>query len=319
MKILTEKNDNKSMRKLELVNLSQKGNIQAFTILFNEIKSALYSKSLHFFGSGPEAKDVLQDTYIKAFSKIGQLQDASKFNAWIHSILRNECLLLKRRQRQFSNDENCLEIGLSDKSIQVSDLEIWEERRELHQGIMHWLSLLSEKKQAVTLLRFFSEYSSYQEIAKLLAIPIGTVRSRLAMAKKELWQMVDNIGDIEDLNIPGCALDEHEVQFREAWPSFYAGDRDRFLNCFEKNLVLRFTSGKMSEGLQRWEQEWDEDLESGVRFRPNQVVNSKNLAIVEGPIINPPDKPNHCPPYGSMVLFHNYGKVYRAHIHYASR
>ncbi len=272
-----------------------------------------------FFGSGPEAKDILQDTYIKAFSKIVQLQDASKFNTWAHSILRNECLLLKRRQRKFSKDENVLQIILSDKSIQVSDLEKWQERRELHQGIMHWLSFLNEKKQAVILLRFFSEYSSYQEIAKLLAIPIGTVRSRLATAKKELWHMVDNIDDIENLNIPGCALHEHEEQFREAWPSFYTGDRDRFLNHFEKNLVLRFTSGTMGEGLQRWEEEWNEDLESGVRFRPNQVVNSKNLAIVEGPIINPPDKPNHCPPYGSMVLFHNYGKVYRVHIHYASR
>lgn len=319
MKIVTEKNDNKSKRKLELVNLSQKGNIQAFTILFNQIKPALYAKALQFFGSGPEAKDVLQDTYINAFSKIGQLRDASKFNTWLHSILRNECLLLKRSKRKFSNDENMLQFGLPDKSIQASDLGIWEERKGLHQGIMHWLSLLNEKKQAVILLRFFSEFSSYHEIAKLLAIPIGTVRSRLAMAKKELWQMINNLGDIENLNTPGCAINEHEEQFREAWPSFYAGDRDRFLNHFEKNLVLRFTSGKMGEGLQRWEQEWDEDLESGVRFRPNQVVYSKNLAIVEGPIINPPDKPNHCPPYGSMVLFHNYGKVYRAHIHYASR
>lgn len=82
---------------------------------------------------------------------------------------------------------------------------------------------------------------------------------------------------------------------------------------------MRYTSGKKSRGLQRWVQEWEQDLESGVRFRPNQIVNSGNVMIVEGPIINPPDKPDHCPPYGSMVLFHHHGKVHNAHIHYASR
>lgn len=319
MIIETEKRYHKSKQKKELVYFAQQGNIKCFTILFNQTKPALYAMALQFFGSSPEAKDVVQDTYIKAFSRIRQLRDAGKFNTWLHSILRNECLLTKRRQRKFLHNEKAFQSGLSLASFQAPDPEKWQEKKELHRGIMHWLSLLDEKKQAVILLRFFSQYSSYQEIATLLDIPIGTVRSRLAIAKKELRQRVDKVDDLENLSRSGSALGEQQEQFREAWPSFYKGHRNRFLKLFKKDLSLRFTSGKMSRGLQRWAQEWDEDLESGVRFRPNQVLNATNLVLVEGPIINPPDKPQHCPPYGTMVLFHHHGKVHRAHVHYASR
>ncbi|MBK6265346.1 RNA polymerase sigma factor [Marivirga sp. S37H4] len=319
MRVETEKGNSTSNRKKELVRLSQQGDIQCFTILFNQTKPALYAKALQFFGSSPEAKDVLQDTFIKAFSRIGQLRDAGKFNTWLHSVLNNECLLVKRSQSKFVKDGNTLQARLSDKWIQPSDFEKLQEKKELHQGVMHWISHLDEKKQAVILLRFFSEYSSYQEIATLLSIPVGTVRSRVAIAKKELRQLVEKMGDLENLDICDGARSEQEEQFREAWPAFYSGEQHRFLNLFKKDLYIRFTSGKISRGLQRWAQEWDEDLESGVRFRPNQITNSNNLVIVEGPIINPPDKPYHCPPYGSMVLFHHHGKVHKAHIHYASR
>lgn len=319
MNLETEKNHYKSNLKRELVRLSQNGDITSFTLLFNQNKPALYAVALQFFASRPEAKDVVQDTYIKAFSKIGQLRDADKFNTWLHSILRNECLLTKRRQHKFLHTKNTFRNALPHASFQASDPEKWQEKKELHRGIMHWLSQVDEKKQAVILLRFFSEYSSYREIAILLEIPIGKVRSRIAIAKKELRHMVDDVSDVESLNPSSAALVEQQEQFREAWPSFYRGHRKRFLKLFKKDLNLRFTSGKMSCGIQRWAQEWDEDFESGVRFRPNQVVSSTNLAIVEGPIINPPDKPRHCPPYGTMVLFHQQGKVHRAHIHYASR
>jgi RNA polymerase sigma factor (sigma-70 family) len=312
-----EKDHFKFKHKKELVDLSKTGDIQSFTILFNYNKPALYAKALQFFGSSPEAKDVVQDTYIRAFSNISQLRDPGKVNSWLHSILKNECLLIKRRKEKILNGASDLDRGLSDKSIQTSDVESQLENREFHQGIMQLLSCLDEKKQATILLRFFSEFHSYQEISKVLDIPIGTVRSRIAKAKEELRLIIDNIG-IDELYLPGNVQLEQEERFREAWPSFYQGNRDHFLNLFKKDLSLRFSSGKICRGLKRWEQEWDIDLDSGVRFMPNSVINSNKLVIVEGPIINPPETPNHCPPFGSMVLFHHHGMVHRAHIHYAS-
>lgn len=299
--------------------LSQKGDIECFTLLFNHLKPALYARALHFLGAAPDAKDVLQDTFIRAFSRIGQLRDAGKFNTWLHTVLRSECMQVKRMQRRFVKDGNALESGLCRPGFQVPDFERLRDKKELHEGVMKWLAHLDEKKQAVILLRYFSEYSSYREIAGILAIPLGTVRSRLAIAKRELHQVVENAGRLELKTHADGARSEMREKFHEAWPAFYAGKRHRFLNLFEKDLHLRFTSGKKGRGLQRWEQEWDEDLESGVRFHPNWVVRSASVMIVEGPIINPPDKPYHCPPYGSMVLFHHRRKVHKVHIHYATR
>ncbi len=79
------------------------------------------------------------------------------------------------------------------------------------------------------------------------------------------------------------------------------------------------TSGKREQGLSRWIYEWEQDFDSEVRFLPQSVMASENIIVIEGLFKNPPHDPDHCPPAGTYVLFHDNGKAHRVHIHYAPR
>lgn len=301
----------------ELLVQAQNGDVQCFTILFERLRPSLYAKALEILGRVPESADAVQETFLTAFARIHQLKDFDKFNTWIHTVLRSKCLLLIRDRKKEVLTDN-MSFLKAQKSIPTCDILHLMEQRDLKDAVLRLIETLGEKKKAVIMLRFFSEFNSYSEIASMLAIPIGTVRSRLAQAKKQLCDTLIHGGDPEGLwNLRCC--NEHREMFAELFPSFYRGERSKFLSSFDDNLTIRFSSGKNGRGLKRWAYEWDIDLVSGVRFRPNLVVCAGNLAIIEGPVINPPDKPNHCPPAASFVLFHNGGKVTRTHIHYAPR
>lgn len=178
------------------------------------------------------------------------------------------------------------------------------------------LSRLPEKLRLPLLLRYYSIFNSYQLIADILGIPAGTVRSRLSRAKKRLLKRFDRKeGLLQNTGkSPGSAtLTE---KYKDAVQAFYKGNRKRFLECFAEDLQLRFTSGKEATGRRRMALEWEEDLESGVRFQPKQILSSGGLTIMAGAFRNPPHDPHPYPPAGTFVLFHRDGMVYRMHVHY---
>lgn len=304
-------------KRIELLVQAQKGDVQSFTILFERLRPVLYAKALEILGHGQESADAVQETFLTAFTKLHQLKDLNKFNSWIHSVLRNKCLLLIRCRKKEVLTGDMAFLNAQRTVSTVDALHLMEEH-DLHQATLRLIESLDERKKSIIMLRFFSEFNSYSEIAAILSIPIGTVRSRLANAKKELCAILHQAGGSEGL-WKWSGGNEHREMFAELFPTFYSGERSKFLSCFDDNLTIRFSSGKKCRGVERWAYEWDIDLISGVRFQPNVVLNSGNLAIIEGPVINPPDKPNYCPPAASVVLFHNHGKVMRTHIHYAPR
>jgi len=303
--------------KKQLISAAKEGDNYSLIRLYEHLRPTLYAKALIFFGYGDEAKDALQETFIKVFSKIHTLKNSSHFNTWVHAILWNQCLLMKRDQRKLVSD--CQDRQSSGYPVTLPSADKILEQQDVHENLSQLVAQLSEKKRMVVLLRFFSEFNSYREIAEILDIPVGTVRSRLASAKTTLRAMVSDLDIFEQYTDRRSTATVYENKFRELWPSFYKGNRERFLSHFDPGLSIRFSSGKTERGIRRWAEEWDMDLVTGVRFKPNYVINSGNLAIVEGPIINPPDKPFHCPPEGSLVFFHRKGTVYKTHVHYATR
>ena len=304
--------------KKKLVEEAKNGCIESFTCLFESLRPALYAKALMFLGYGNEAKDVMQETFIAAFSKMHQLKNNHKFNTWIHTILKNQCLLIKRDQKRlFSTDHLFL---LKNEHLRVlHSTEDFLIKQNINGYLLEVIARLEEKKRIVVLLRFYSEYNSYDEIAQILNIPVGTVRSRLSLAKKELHATISRLKNIDHYSGLKTESDIFDDGIAEAWTKLYRGDRTGFLSHFDHDILIRFSSGKQEQGIKRWAQEWDIDLKSGVRFKPNHIVNSGNLTIVEGPIINPPDKPKLCPPEAGFVFFHKSRSIYRTHLHYASR
>ena len=146
----------------------------------------LYNVAFRYTGNRYDAEDLVQETLYTGYNKFQQLRDKRKFKSWMFTILRNHFLKSQRKKAPGRTDE--FENGidylsqLESVSLQQDVASIYE-RKEEAETIQLILDKLPEKYKAVLIL-YYLEDSSYQEIAEMLGVPVGTVMSRLSRAKQ---------------------------------------------------------------------------------------------------------------------------------------
>jgi RNA polymerase sigma-70 factor (ECF subfamily) len=189
-----------------LVRACLAGQTEAFGILVERYQERLFPTIARLLGSPEDAQDVLQDTFLRAFEKLDQFQGESSFYTWLYRIAVNLALsgyrkrhgrhwfgLLVRGGRQPILDP-------PDRSRDASP-ECALEHAERELLIEKALDSLGPEHRAVVILKDFDGHR-YEEISKLLEIPIGTVRSRLHRARCELRELLRPLIDEEPLPIP---------------------------------------------------------------------------------------------------------------------
>ena len=127
--------------------------------------------------------DVVQDTFIKAYTNLRSFNSKYKFSSWIYRIAHNESInTLKKIKKNISLENNqwVEQIAGNEKS---ADKMIEEE--EVKISLQKYLSMLPAKYQEVLVL-FYLEEKSYEEISDILRISTGTVGTWISRAKKEL-------------------------------------------------------------------------------------------------------------------------------------
>ncbi len=137
----------------------------------------MYRLALGILRNKQDAEDALSETIVRAYEKRGILRDENKFKAWIMTILVNVSKnMLKRNSRlQLMEDVSAME-----EAIQENQNDVWScvmELGELHRRII---------------ILFYYEGFSTKEIAKIMKVPEGTVKSRLSRARqqlKEIWDL----------------------------------------------------------------------------------------------------------------------------------
>ncbi|MCY6372093.1 RNA polymerase sigma factor [Clostridium ganghwense] len=140
----------------------------------------LYKISFSYLKDKDKASDALQDTALIAYRKLDTLKDKSKFNSWITSILINRCKELLRRESKLIFEELCEE----KKNILTNSKDIYS-KIDTSIDILNSLEELDEKYRDVITLKYFGDYS-IKEIATILKIPEGTVKSRINFGIKKL-------------------------------------------------------------------------------------------------------------------------------------
>ena len=162
---------------LILIRRSLAGDDSAFAALFHQYKNLVFKTAFVMLGSRDEADDLLQEVFLEVHRALSGYQ-ASKgaFSTWLYRITVNDCLSWKRKRRFLfiSFDDYCAE-SLADLGC------THEEQTETADQVLKAMSHLSPKLRAVVALRYFRDLS-YAEIATILNIPIGTVKSRLCQA-----------------------------------------------------------------------------------------------------------------------------------------
>jgi RNA polymerase sigma-70 factor (ECF subfamily) len=282
----------------------------SFLQLFEQYRGMLYAISLRMLGHGEDAKDAVQETFIKAYTHLNTLHDKTALGGWLKSIVYNHCLMeLRYRKRKVK----ALDTYIREKEI-FEDAECNIEKAP--EEIKNTLAGLSEALQLTSMLRFFSKNSSYHEIASILDVPVGTVRSRLAESRTRLASLIAQQNPFEKSNRAKEMEDFYQLYFPACYdnPSI----RNTLLNHFDKQVFISFTSGKTVIGSNHVKDQIEFDLKYGARATIAEVHSSGNISILELSNINPPENPDLCPLSSTFIFVHPKNKVEKAFLHHAS-
>lgn len=176
----------------ELIQKVLRGEAQAFGGLVLRHQVRLFNSILHHSGSREEAEDVLQEAFFQAYGKLGSFRGQSAFFTWLYRIAFNLAITRQRRRRAAHQAEQRHEENREEPAGDVDPSEAPDERlaREERAVRLHGaLARLEEDFRAILVLRDI-DGRSYEEIAEILELPPGTVRSRLHRARLQLREQL---------------------------------------------------------------------------------------------------------------------------------
>ncbi len=185
----------------QLIDLAVHGDRNAFTALGEMNQERLFASMIQVTGSPDEAEEVVQEAFIRAFLKLDTFQRNSQFFTWLYRIAFNSALTRKRRNRarvslDHWRENNGLEV--TDTADAVDEPMLRQERVNLVRAA---IQILSEDHRTILVLREMQE-RSYEDIAEILEISIGTVRSRLSRARNQLKVTLEAMENDEEA-MPG--------------------------------------------------------------------------------------------------------------------
>ncbi len=175
----------------EIVEKAKSGNSDAFSQLFELTQHKAYYTAIKITKNPEDAQDILQDSYEKAFTSLNSLKDNSKFQSWFNCIVANNCrnYVVKKKPNLFSEYENDEEDVNFEDSLENNDISLLPhevtDNQETKRLVMKCIDQLPED-QRICVLMFYYDEMSINEIAQVLDISEGTVKSRLSTAKKKL-------------------------------------------------------------------------------------------------------------------------------------
>ena len=182
-------------RDKELVALAQRGDSNAFRELFDRYHRRAFAVALGVVKNKQDALDIVQDAFIKVHKHIQNFQGTASFYTWLYRIVMNLSIDHVRKAKKGRDldyddkvgrdDENVAGDGAIVPTILESNPKKTVLRRELAEAIQQALGTLSEDHRAVILLREV-EGLSYEEMARVLEVPKGTIMSRLFHARRNM-------------------------------------------------------------------------------------------------------------------------------------
>ncbi len=165
------------MTESELVELCRKGNREAQRCLYAQTSERVYQLLLRMTRNADTALDLAQQTYLRAFTRIGQFDGRSSVATWLYRIAVTEALQFLRREKRIRIDRNTDDSRATAESpSHQSDLKL---------DLAEALTTLDPTDRSMLLLRYHQGLD-YRTIAETVGCPLGTVASRLNRARLHL-------------------------------------------------------------------------------------------------------------------------------------
>jgi RNA polymerase sigma-70 factor (ECF subfamily) len=171
-------------REEELIRRAQAGEADAFAGLVAEHQRFVYNLALRALSDPHDAEDVAQEAFVRAWVALPGFRRQAQFRTWLYRIVTNLCYSrLPRLRREMAALGERQVAALPDDSLDdpAADLEVEQQRARLHREI----EALPESYRVLIVLRYQQELS-YDEIARVVSLPLGTVKTGLHRAKARL-------------------------------------------------------------------------------------------------------------------------------------
>ena len=178
-----------------LIRRAQRGDADAFEQLLLEHQKNVYNLCYRMAGNPDDAMDLSQETFLRAWRCLDQYQFASAFSTWLYRLCSNICIdFLRKRRRQQTVPLTFEDADGEEQTYAVPDAQpLPEEQVELkltREMLAAAMAQLLPEHRAVLQLRVVNEMS-YEQIADVLDIQIGTVKSRLSRARNQLKKILE--------------------------------------------------------------------------------------------------------------------------------
>lgn len=174
-----------------LVSKCKRGDMAAFDELIGRYQDRVYNLAYRLTSSHDDASDMAQEAFLRVYVSLSGFRGRSAFSTWLYRVVSNVCLdeLRRRGRRPLLVVDRAVDTGEGELVREVVDPspgpDEHVERRELGREIQKALAGLGDQQRLMVILRDIDELS-YQEIAEILSLPLGTVKSRLSRARQAL-------------------------------------------------------------------------------------------------------------------------------------
>lgn len=178
----------------DLIARFQEGDLYAFDQIVNRYKDQLVNFAYRFLGDKEDAEDITQETFLRVYKKKNAYKNVAKFSTWIYTIAGNlaKTELRRRKRKKLMSLTN---LGFEDKDFEIKSEDPRPDealdkvvKNDLIQSA---IDSLPEKFKEVIIFRDIQELS-YEEISKIVKIPLGTVKSRVNRGRLKLQELLNN-------------------------------------------------------------------------------------------------------------------------------
>ena len=166
-----------------LIKACKKGNQMAQMQLYDQYCNAMFTVACRYLNNEEDAKDAMQEGFLKAFINLDDYKPEATFGAWLKRIVINQCLdVLKKNKVEFST----VEIS----ELKIVDGDDWSFDSNINKNdILNAIEQLNEKHKVVVTLYLIEGYD-HAEISEILDIPIKTSRTHLRRGKLKLQELL---------------------------------------------------------------------------------------------------------------------------------
>lgn len=180
-----------------LIKQAQNGSIAAYEMLIRKYEKTIYQLCLKMLKDPEEAYDAAQEACIKIWNQLSHFKSESKLSTWIYRLTVNQCLdILRKNKRKLIQLSSYQEEETHQEEKLEAGQSIWEDmsevmaRQEANEVLMQGISELKEDYRDILILRDIEE-KGYEEMAEILSISLGTVKSRLFRARQSLKKILE--------------------------------------------------------------------------------------------------------------------------------